>query len=460
VTRFAVILALLVTAGIAHGQDTGTFTPDQMRAQAIAALGDGNWDRAEVFARALLIRDPDDRVALSILSRLALEAGVADDAQTFGADLFRVSETPAARFDAARLTALAAARQGRWIAAMFWLRRAALQADTAENRAQLIEDGRALREASPLAFSLTAGLSPSDNVNGGARQQFYPIPGSALQELVPPDERALSGWAGSIDAGLSWRLHETGQSRTTVALRLYARGVILSDEAEQLIADETRDGTPRVTAEDFSTGLAEVDLTHLIALNQGVGSVSLSFGRIVTGLDSFYGTQTIRLGRSWDWDSGVGLDLTAEREWRRFDGTRPTETRSTLAARWSWPVGEDNRLSFGVDVRQTDVNNPVLRNQGAGFDVGFAPGRMIGPAQISLQAGYDFTDYPDYRSIVIIPGGRQDHRLSASLTAAFPEQAVAGFMPVITLGWSDTDSNIARYDSNGLSLDLSLRSTF
>ena len=68
--------------------------------------------------------------------------------------------------------------------------------------------------------------------------------------------------------------------------------------------------------------------------------------------------------------------------------------------------------------------------------------------------------FRDYVFVQVVPGGREDLRVFASVNAFFPDYSYAGFAPVVTLSASRTDSNVSRFDTNDLSLSFTFRSTF
>ena len=59
-----------------------------------------------------------------------------------------------------------------------------------------------------------------------------------------------------------------------------------------------------------------------------------------------------------------------------------------------------------------------------------------------------------------VPGGREDLRGWAGVSAAFTDWSYAGFAPVVSVEASRTDSNVSNYERSALSVGFSLRSTF
>jgi hypothetical protein len=458
VIRAGLIIVLLSAAApAAWAQDV--LTPGEMQAAAQVALAEGQWTRAEVFARALLQRDPDDPVGLAVLARLALSAGASADAANFGRDLFANAPDAAARLQAARLVALAQARQERWLSAAFWLRRATLFARDDSDLALLSQDLRALREASPVSLSLSFSLAPSANVNGGAEDALNVVDGLPFVGQLSPDARALSGWAGTGNARLTYRLREGPRSRTNLSVDLFARAVWLSDAARDFIAAESAPDDAPISGRNFSSAALTVELAHQVALQGGVGQVDLSWRRQYSGQEDRNDGLTLGALRRFDMRDGQVLDLSLSREWRIFDSGQADEVRDRLALAYSLPVGDDS-LSLSASLSQTETDNANAAATGWSVNLGYDLAEPVGPFELSFQIGYQFADFADYRVILPVPGGRQDETWSARLSAAIPGLSQAGFSPVISVGWDGTDSNVSRFTRDGWSVDVSLRSSF
>jgi hypothetical protein len=440
-------------------QETVTFSRDDARVVAEEAALNGDPELALRLAEGLLLADPQDRAAFIIVTLARLTGGQPDLALSAARQAFAFSTTEIQRYEAARLVAFAAMRAERLGLSQFWLRRAGLYAPDAAALEQTAADYAQVRAVNPLSVRLSFSLAPSQNINGGAESPVNIVDGFPVVGQLSADAQALTGWAATYDAGLSWRLAETDVSRTSLSLSLSGRQVWLTDGAQAFLDADRDADDPRMTGQDFSTAELTLSGEYLRLLPGGIGSVDLALTRRLSGRDWQSDVALTGL-RRWDIGEGQTFDLRLGRTWRMYDTGQPVDRRDRLDFTLSLAQPQNNSLTLGLGLSQTDAPGANTANIGWQANAGYSLGPMVGPFQLSGSVGYQFTDYADYRVIFPVPGGRQDERWSASLTAALPGQAVAGFMPVITLGWEDIDSNVSRFSRDGLSVDLSLRSTF
>ena len=97
--------------------------------------------------------------------------------------------------------------------------------------------------------------------------------------------------------------------------------------------------------------------------------------------------------------------------------------------------------------------------EGLTAQMSYAWREPIGPAQVSVSAGVTYSDYPTY-TLPLQASGRQDTRIFTSFTAGFNDLEYAGFVPTMTVSFQDTQSNIARFERDELSVNFGLRSGF
>ena len=69
-------------------------------------------------------------------------------------------------------------------------------------------------------------------------------------------------------------------------------------------------------------------------------------------------------------------------------------------------------------------------------------------------------DYPVFFGGVFGTSGREDLSVAASVEMAFPEVGAFGFEPVIALRGAKTRSNISRYETKSLGLEVRIKSSF
>ena len=122
------MLAAGLMATATQAQTTIDIPIDQAGAVARQAFLAGDLRTAIQIAEAVLTQNPDDRTALLVLAAAAPQAGNSARGVETGARAWRLSESGPARYEAARLTAIAAAADNRLTTAAFWMRLALFDA--------------------------------------------------------------------------------------------------------------------------------------------------------------------------------------------------------------------------------------------------------------------------------------------------------------------------------------------
>lgn len=483
--RHSVKLATAVfmfLAGSALAETSIDLPIPEARALATQAALGGEPETARRIAAALLQADPNDRAALLVLAAVEPQLGRPTQGRLAGARAYAVSVTNAEKYEAARLTALAAANEGRFTLAQWWLRRALTVAPTPADAAQTMTDARGLRNLNPWSSNVALSFAPSDNVNGGSESQVYTIDGLPSGPLGPgalsADAQALSGWAGILDLSTSYRLNASPTYQTTVTARAYGRGVLLSQDAQAALNAEQSDAK----ASDFSTALLEFGLRHDRAATNGTYGFELTVGQVWSQTEFDY--SFLRLGANRRFPIGERTQLSfaasAERRWN--DSYDPEQWRRNIQGSWSRTGANGNVLSatlsysnvlalavpkvgtieigqetYGFIYYQANTNDNAVSTT---VQVRYQLAKPVGPAQLDFSIGLQEQHFRDYVFVQVVPGGREDLRVFASVNAFFPDYSYAGFAPVVTLSASRTDSNVSRFDTNDLSLSFTFRSTF
>ena len=99
---------------VAEAQTTVELTLDDARTLAMRALLAGEDGAATQIANGLLQANPNDRAALIIMAAAAPRQGNPVEGRKAGARAWRLSQTDTEKYEAARLTALAAASEERY----------------------------------------------------------------------------------------------------------------------------------------------------------------------------------------------------------------------------------------------------------------------------------------------------------------------------------------------------------
>lgn len=428
---------------------------------AQATLAAGNLEQSRELAEALLTRDANDPTGLLVLAQIDFAQGNFRAARQSAARLYRIDTLTLRRYDAARLAALAAANEGRFTLAQWWLRRALIVADSDEQRANTQTDIQRVRQLNPWSTRVTLSFSPSDNVNGGADSEINSIDGVDFDTVITADGQALSGWYGLIDMRSTYTLAEESDQRTRLSFRGYARAVDLSGEAEAFLAANPRFDGSVATDSDFSNAFAEIGIIHDRSSEAGVLTLDATFGVAWEAGERNYNYLRLGAGRFVPLGESAALRYSAFVEERRMaDAGRPDETRLGVQATYLGGIEGIGQygLTFALGDTRTDAVNRANRN--ITLQAQFVPAEPFGPFEVSGSIGIRHSDYPDYFLFVPVPGGRQDTRVFLGLDISAPDFSYAGFAPVITIDTGYTQSNVSRFERSDFGIGLSLRSTF
>jgi len=451
--RVLVLATLLLPAG-AGAEEMRGFSVEEARLLGMTAIEAGRPDVAADIAMQMLRRDPDDAFARFLLARAHMDAGHLRAAGDQGRLAYRVSDSPEQRHQSARLVAQAAWNEGRIGVAQRWLRRAAIAAPAPVARAERVRELATVRAANPLDVSLSFAINPSDNVNDGSSSAFNVIDGVPVWGTLSADGQALEGVVAQVRTGISYRLPGAGQM--TVGATLDWRRVELSRSAKARV--------PGIDPREYDSGRAEVSLGRVWA-PQGApwqAEAGLAAGVQIDGQDLRY--RYLRLDGAWMRGigdrTGVDLGVGVERRSTQAGQTDPEWVGSlSLGLRRALP-GED-LLTSRIYTSQTQTPVDGRSSQTWGVEVAYARGRPIGPAKLSLQAGYSETAFPGYRvGFIVVPGGRQDKSLTAGMTLTFPGIQVQGFSPRVSITHSDTRSNVSRFETKKTGISLGLSASF
>lgn len=448
-TCVAVLLGLPV---VGNAQQTGQIrlTPQDMQATAFAALRDGQSGRALALSEALLLRNEADPVALRVGAQAALNMGETDVARRHGRALFTQAQTNENRFVAARLLALTEAQAGRFTRAQIWLRRARQLAPGPDQARAVAQDYQTLRQRNPWRFSVDLGLRPSSNVNNGSASDTFEFLG--LTFVLSPDARQLSGYQMSADGRLSYRLHETANRRTQLHLGAQLLRHGLSDEA-------------RAQAPGFDISLRDMDRLDLgvqhdwrIGADGQPVSAALTYG--VTRLGGTPYAQDWELGLNTQWHltdntramTGLRLGTT---HYSRDD----TRTRSwAVDLGWHYQLDNGHRLNLQSTISDNrSADDPLRDSRSHNLRLAYDFGALTPALALGVAMEHRWTDYAASN---IAPQGRADQRLTAQVEIALPQAELYGFAPVATINAYRNRSNVARFETEGLSLGLSFRSNF
>ena len=451
---FAVIFAL-AGAGVA-AQETVSVPLDQAASVAAQALFAGETALALQIAENVLAQRPDDRTALIVVAAAAPQLGDPARGRAAGARAFAVSRTDAQKYEAARLTALAAAKNEQYTLSTFWLRRALTVAPNEQERNRTLADARGVSRQNPWSTQLSFSLAPSSNLNGGAEDEASTAPGNPTGTLSE-DALALSGWRASLAFNTRYRLHQSQTSRTSVGLQYQTSRVRITEDTT--IPDEA-----------FSTNYYDLSLRHERALDNGTLTLRASRGLyeyrdldLASATTDYENYDIWRLGfdRQIRLNAQTLASFSVSREWQEYLSSGIDEVnRVVVSGGLAYQRENKDRISANLTIVDNDSDSVNYTSQDLTLSGSYRWAEPFGPVTIALGGGLRWSDYPDYRLLFAIPGGRQDRSVFANVNIGFPDISYAGFTPGLRIDATRADSNVSRFDRTTLSAGLTISSQF
>lgn len=445
------------------------------------ALAAGEFALAAEIARKLIEVNPDDRDALLILAVAAPQLGDADAGWEAGARAWRLSESAAARYEAARVTALAAANAERFTLSTIWLRIALNDTPNEAARAQTLRDAQTVVRRNPLRTLFTFSVVPSNNVNSGSDEKEDDFGGDFSE-----DAQALAGIRNTAGVDLRYRLQETSESRTTIGLRLQSSRVWLDDDGEvnttrSVIVTDPDTGSPVIDPdtgepvredvptsfiqnEDFATDYRELSFGHIQALENGNVTTSLAIGSLDFGGERYYDFRRVGLGRTYAINDMTTLQLSAQRELQDYVSSGIIEVRQTwLSTGLSYQLPHRDALFGSVTFISNDSPSNNYAYDEWSLNGSYRWAEPFGPISLSANAGLKWREYPRYGTNPFDSSSlvrREDWTFLYGVTVGLPDVSYAGFTPTFTIGGSVADSNVNRFKRDSFSVNLTMRSLF
>jgi hypothetical protein len=457
--RFQVLALVLVVSGsFAAAQETVDVPVDRAGAVAAQALVAGQTELALQIAEAVLAQRPDDRDALVLVAAAAPRVGDPTKGRLAGVRAWAVSGTDAQKYEAARLTALAAANEERFTLSTFWLRRALTVAPNDTERDQTLRDARVVSQRNPWSTQLSFSLSPSSNLNGGAETDTLVVDGVETGGQFSEDSQALAGWRATLGFGTTYRLHQNAKSRTTVGLQHQSSRVKVTDDTN--IPDDSFDSTATTLSLRYDRALEVGTITAHGSRSKYDYRDYSTFTD--TSVGEFYRINRAGLSGQFPVNDRASLSLSFDREWITYSIASIGDVeRNIISAGASYRLGNGDQLrtTFSRTESTGETANYTSSQKGLGFSYGWAD--PIGPISLSAGANLSWIDYPDFRlAFANIQDGRQDRSVSLFANVGFPQASYAGFTPGLRIDASRTNSNVSRYDRKTLSAGLTITSQF
>ncbi|WP_417723450.1 surface lipoprotein assembly modifier [Salipiger sp.] len=430
-------------------------TLPQLQTLSAQAIQTGRYALAVKIAGLMLTANPDDPYAHFIIAQAYLRGGDAEKARQAARKAYRFATTDVQKHEAARAAAMASARQERYFGAQIWMRRALAASPDAEMTSRAANEFRAVRSRARLSVDGSISVAPSSNVNGGSTEEISTVEGLPLVGILSPTAQALSGTEARGELTLRYRLHRTETSQTDLRAHGSIKRVWLSEAAQ--------DKAPRAENADFGTSLVEFGLLHRRKLSEGGPLLAFGahVGRAWSGGEATYDFGRISATLIQPLGDKTALTLGLMRQ-EQYDLVGSAESVSTRA--WSIGIGRkvwgESRITLAFQLSDSASDNPQAIRETRGVRAGFELGPALGPVKLGLGLSATESDYPDYRVLLPVPGGRQDRIWAADVDLTLHKMDYAGFVPTVRFRAERSTSNVSRFETEDLSVTLGFKSRF
>ncbi len=447
--RLALICTLTATAGsFAQAQEV-RLSLDEARAAAAKMLQIGEPEAALILAEGVLLGAPGDVQGLLLKARALQEMGKHQDARKSAKLAWRTSDTEREKFYAAMVQAGTSASNGQKGVAQYWLRRAAHIAPEDQMRGAAVHDLRRVRRATPWRLNLALTFEPSDNLNGGAKNESTDINGIT----VFPGTRPLSGLRYGLKADFSYRVPLSRTSRLKFGADVEFTRAELSDDARKIDPNaennDYREDSFGVSLDYEARGKtgwlasAGVDLKHNMRRGEGFSNVA--------ALRLFYG-RTL----------SPGLTMSTRAEWRH-ETLVQAKDRDLHTSEFGLAIGKQftsGRLRFDTWFSDTNSDLYMVANETKGARLSFSKARPIKGMLPRVALSYRDIDYDNAPFSFLTDMTRHDQEWSASIDVLLPKVDFYGFAPEIGLTYRDRGSNYGIYETESTDLRLGIKSVF
>jgi tetratricopeptide (TPR) repeat protein len=440
-------LPLILTAFCA--QAAVAQSPVALAEQALVA---GEAAQALSFAQQVLSQDPDNYAAGIIVALAHADLGQDAAAAQAAEKAYPNAPDSDARLQAARIVANARFKQGQYLRAQWWLRRAANDANAPEESATVAREFVRVRAANPLSINLGFSIAPSDNINNGSTADSFFLEGLDFEFFLPQSSLALSGVEFTGDIFATYDLSTGSAHRTQAQGYLYGRTYALSPEAQ--------DAVPHLSGDDYAMVVAEAAITHSRVLAQGWGPTHASAhaGRTWYGGDPLWDYGRVSLRQDFALGARDRLSVGLSNEKRSARNPVQSDTRIyDLQTSYRHQFVNADTLTVQVSAAEHIAENGSDSFRDFQTSIGYQFSRPIMGARVGLSVGASYKTYDEFPLALY---GREDRSLSLGSTLVFDELSYFGFSPLITLTGKRTVSDVTQYTTSQLIARVGVQSTF
>lgn len=428
-----------------------TFSPEAARQRAVEALEAGYPQDTRLLTDALLSIDPEDVSALLLSAYASAALGDYERTKVAARRAYRLAHSPSIRYQAARLMAVSHANSERLTLAQIWVRRARVNSPSPMHTAALARDYRQLRQSNDFQFIFDFSITPSSNVNNGSSKDTISLPGLPFELALSPTSQALSGQIAAYSAQMNYRLANSAEVRSVGYFSASGTHVTLSGSA--LAAAPTanpRDYDQRRYAVGVRTDWRPSWSDQPLQAN-------LEYGQTDYGGQPHTEYWSGSLGSNWLLTDRELLSAVAKISTATYAVDDIGSRSYGLDLAWQHMLINGSKLTLSAGLQNTLSVSAARDFTRHSVSATFIPNLPTDDYDLSFSYAFGVQSFAD-RSLAL--DGRTDRSQSIRISLGLNTYDFYGFTPELNLLLSDTQSNVALYDTSSAGLGLSFRSSF
>lgn len=444
--RYVLPLALACGLGLPATPKTA-LSPKEARVAAARMVEAGQPGAALEILDVLVARDAEDAASHILIAHAQRMRGnhrAAYDASRTG---WRTASSDLEHYGAALAAAQALSQMNRKSQAQLWLRRAAEVAPTEDLKARAMRDYRYVRMINPFSIHLSFSINPNDNVNNAPINNTMVVGGLVFEDktLIP-----LSGIEFESGIKLRYNYNITQTRRDFVTLGYTGTDVVITD-------DDKPDG---VKNSDFRYRRIEAAIGRDFQSSATAPrrTVVATFGRIWYGGVHLSDQAEVAFSESYRLDRDRGLTWYASLGYTdRKDNSKRSGTTARIGSTWSKGLADGSLVKVTGRLHRTDTDSKALTHTGGEVTATYRLGWLALGAETEFSVTGDYAFYDD---AVYGAEAREDKGITVSTSFLLKDFDTHGFAPKVTLRASRTNSNIERFKTESIGLNIGFESVF
>ena len=450
--RHVICFCLISFGQISLAQSNSeTFSSEAARQRAVDSLEAGYPQDTRLLTDALLSIDPDDVSALLLSAYASAALREYERAKVAARRAYRLAHSRSIRYQAARLMAVSHANSERLTLAQIWVRRAQLNSPSPMHTAALARDYRQLRQSNDFQFNFDFSITPSSNVNNGSSKETITLPGLPFELALSPTSQALSGHIITYSAQVNYRLANSADARSIGYVSVSGTHVTLSDSA-QVAAPTTN--ARNYDQQRYAVG---VRTDWQPSWTNRPLQANLEYGQTAYGGKSHTQYWSGSLGTKWLLTDRDLMSATAKASSATYAIDDIASRSYGIELTWQHMLNNGSRIAFNAGLQDTVSTSASRDFTRRSLSVTYVPHLPSDAFNLSFNYAIGVQSFADTTLAI---EGRSDRSQSLNMTLGLKNFDLYGFKPELTLQLSDTQSNVALFDTESVGLGLSFRSSF